>query len=716
MAAIGKIRSWGPALVAVIGLALFAFVAGDLFRGCESSNVASKQRLAVVNGEKINAIDYQKYVEEYTEAMKTEFAMQGRTPSDEEIRNSAWQELLNNKMIENEAKQLGITVTDEEIQNIINQGTNQLLLSIPIQEFRNPQTGRFDANALKQFLAAYKQAQQNNPQLAEQLTPMYKYWLFKENQLKQNLLAQKYMTLLQESVLGNQVEAKFAFNAENQESNVTLAYIDYNSINDNDVKITDGDLKEKYNQFKERFYIPQELREIKYIQVVKTASAADKADLEKKMQQFEEDLRTAENVEQVVNKSQSLVKYAGVPVAKTLLPVDIAMKLDSIGVGTTSKTFENKMDNTFNIVKLISKSNVADSIQYRLISVMAATPAETKTKADSILNALQGGADFEAIAKKYQQTGEKSWITGVQQFQAMQQARDNKPVFDAMNSMSVNEIKNIPLTQGYIILQVLDKKAMQEKYDVAIIKKTIDFSDETSQEIYNKFNQFVASNRSLQDLEKNAAKAGYQVRELPALTTSAGNIAGIQGTREALKWTFEAKEGDLSDVFKCGNNDQLLVVALTKINPKGYMDLSNQQVNSFIKAEVIKDKKAESIAQKLKGVNTIAAAKQKGCKTVDIEQITLAAPVMVTTLMASEPALSGAVAATAKGKFSTHPVKGNAAVYLFQVTDKKTLPGKFEEKQYVQQAAMTHMQQLFQAIQYELQRKANVTDNRYLFM
>ena len=716
MAAIGKIRSWGPALVAVIGLALFAFVAGDLFRGCESSNVASKQRLAVVNGEKINAIDYQKYVEEYTEAMKTEFAMQGRTPSDEEIRNSAWQELLNNKMIENEAKQLGITVTDEEIQNIINQGTNQLLLSIPIQEFRNPQTGRFDANALKQFLAAYKQAQQNNPQLAEQLTPMYKYWLFKENQLKQNLLAQKYMTLLQESVLGNQVEAKFAFNAENQESNVTLAYIDYNSINDNDVKITDGDLKEKYNQFKERFYIPQELREIKYIQVVKTASAADKANLEKKMQQFEEDLRTAENVEQVVNKSQSLVKYAGVPVAKTLLPVDIAMKLDSIGVGTTSKTFENKMDNTFNIVKLISKSNVADSIQYRLISVMAATPAETKTKADSILNALQGGADFEAIAKKYQQTGEKSWITGVQQFQAMQQARDNKPIFDAMNSMAVNEIKNIPLTQGYIILQVLDKKAMQEKYDVAIIKKTIDFSDETSQEIYNKFNQFVASNRSLQDLEKNAAKAGYQVRELPALTTSAGNIAGIQGTREALKWTFEAKEGDLSDVFKCGNNDQLLVVALTKINPKGYMDLSNQQVNSFIKAEVIKDKKAESIAQKLKGVNTIAAAKQKGCKTVDIEQITLAAPVMVTTLMASEPALSGAVAATAKGKFSSHPVKGNAAVYLFQVTDKKTLPGKFEEKQYVRQAAMTQMQQLFQAIQYELQRKANVTDNRYLFM
>ena len=262
MAAIGKIRSWGPILVGVIGLALFAFVAGDLFRGCESSNVATKQKLAVVNGEKINAIDYQRYVEEYTEAMKTEFAMQGRTPSDEEIRQSAWQELLNNKMIEAEAKELGITVTDEEIQNIINQGTNQMLLSIPIPQFHNQQTGRFDANALKQFLASYKQAQQNNPQLAEQLAPIYKYWLFKENQLKQNLLAQKYMVLLQESVLSNPAEAKFAFDAEKQETNVELAYIEYNSINDNDVKVSDQELKAKYDQLKERFFIPQEIREI----------------------------------------------------------------------------------------------------------------------------------------------------------------------------------------------------------------------------------------------------------------------------------------------------------------------------------------------------------------------------------------------------------------------------------------------------------------------
>ena len=392
MAAIGKIRSWGPILVGVIGLALFAFVAGDLFRGCESSNVATKQRLAVVNGEKINAIDYQRYVEEYTEAMKTEFAMQGRTPSDEEIRQSAWQELLNNKMIEAEAKELGITVTDEEIQNIINQGTNQMLLSIPIPQFHNQQTGRFDANALKQFLASYKQAQQNNPQLAEQLAPIYKYWLFKENQLKQNLLAQKYMVLLQESVLSNPAEAKFAFDAEKQETNVELAYIEYNSINDNDVKVSDQELKAKYDQLKERFFIPQEIREIKYIEVKKVASAADKADLRKKMEQFAEELQTAENPEQVVNKSQSLMKYAGVPVTKNLLPLDVAARLDSIAVGTTTKVTENTQDNTFNIIKLIGKSNLPDSIQYRAISVMAATPAETKTKADSVLTALQNGA------------------------------------------------------------------------------------------------------------------------------------------------------------------------------------------------------------------------------------------------------------------------------------------------------------------------------------
>lgn len=722
MAALGTIRNKGALLIGIIGFALFAFVAGDLFRGCETSSNERKQRLAEVYGEKINALDYQKYVEEYTEAMKTEYSLQQsmgmnvQPPTDEQIRVSAWQEFINFKMIEAEATALGLTVTDQEVQNVINQGTNQLLMGIAIPQFHNAQTGRFDANALKQFLASYKQAQQTNPQVAEQMAPAYKYWMFKENQLRQFLLSQKYMVLLQQSVLSNPAEAKLAYNAEKQESNIELAYMDYKSINDNQVKISDADLKKKYDEQKERFYIGQELREAKYIEVKKVASAADRAELQKKMTAFAEELKTSANPEQVVRKSQSLMPYAGIPVAKKLLPGDIAEKIDSMSAGSTVGPVENKADNTLNIIKLVSKTNLPDSIQYRLISVVGNTPAETKQKADSVYNALQGGADFETIAKRYGQTGEKMWVTGVQEYQTAIQAKENLPIIEALNSIGVNEYKNVALTQANVVVQVLDRKAMTEKYNVAVIKKTIEFSDETSQDYYNKFTQFVASNRDLQSMEKNAAKAGYEVRDLQGITTSSGNVAGIPSTRDALKWIFEAKEGDMSDVFKCGNNDELLVLVLTKIYPKGYLPLDHPQVKEMVKNQVLNDKKAELIMDKLKGVNSIAAAKQKGCKVTEVEQITFASPAMVPALMASEPALSGAVAATAQGKFVSHAVKGNAAVYLFQVKSKKMLPGKFDEKQYAQQAAMNELRSLFQVIQADLQRKANVTDNRYLFM
>lgn len=718
MAALGKIRSKGPLLVAIIALGLFAFIAGDGFKSCESFSAQKRNQLASVLGEKINAQDYQKYVEEFKEATSTEYAMQqSPAPSDEQIREMAWQNYVNNKMIEAEAKALGLTVTDEEIQNVINEGTHQFLMSVAIPQFHNEKTGRFDANALKQFLANYNNARKNNPQMAEQLEQAHRYWLFKENQLRQTLLMQKYQAMLQAGVLSNPVEAKFAFDAEKIESNVELAYIDYKSINDNEAKVSDADLKAKYDELKERFYIPQEIREIKYIDVKKVASAADRAELQKQMNQYAEELKTAANVEQVVRKSQSRIQYAGVPAAKTIFPTDIANKLDSIAVGSTVGPVENKADNTLNIIRLMGKTSQADSIQYRMIAVGGNTPAEAKKTADSIYTALQGGADFEALAKKYNQTGEKQWVTGNQIYNAALQSKENMPIINAWNDGALNVYQNIALTQGNMIIQVTDRKSFSTRYDVAVIKKTIDFSDETSNEIYNKFNSFVAANRTLADMEKNAQKSGYQVLEMPNVTTSSGYVAGIQGTRDALKWIFEAEEGDISPVYSCGSNtDELLVVVLTKVHPKGYLTLDHPQVKEYVKAEAMNDKKAEIIKAKLNGVNSIAAAKQKGCKVTTVEQITFAAPAMIPALQASEPALSGAVFATPKGKFSSHPVKGNAGVYVFQVTDKKQLPGKFDAKQYAEQVAMQNMRTMFQSIQQDLQRKADVVDNRYLFM
>mgnify|MGYP000700669379 FL=1 len=157
-----------------------------------------------------------------------------------------------------------------------------------------------------------------------------------------------------------------------------------------------------------------------------------------------------------------------------------------------------------------------------------------------------------------------------------------------------------------------------------------------------------------------------------------------------------------------------LVVVLNKIHRIGYRDLSDPDVKEMVKAEVIKDKKAEQLMAKVNGVKSIAAAKAKGGKISSVNQITFAAPTFIAATGASEPALSGAVSATKKGAFSAHAVKGNAGVYLFKVTNKSNRPVKFDEKTYEQKCRQKSMQYAGNFMN-EIYMKAHVVDNRYLF-
>ena len=712
MAALGKIRSKGAFLMGIIGLGLFAFIAEEAFRSCESTRNNARQQVGEVLGEKINVNEFQKLVDEYTEVIKMQ---QGAEALNDEqlnqVKDMVWNTFVQTKIVEHEAKLLGLRVTDAELQNVLKAGTNPMLLQTP---FVNQQTGRFDANALQKFLAEYDTQRSANPQMAQQYETIYKYWTFIEKTLRQQLLAQKYQSLLAHCLLSNPVEAKMAFKEENNESNIQLAAFPYSSIQDDKVQITESDLKAKYDELKPRFQQYVESRDIKYVDFQVTPSAADKNALQKEFAGYAKDLASAEDPSAVVRKSSSLVNYLGIPVGKTAFPSDIAAKLDSMAVGHTSGVIENTMDNTLNVIRLIAKQQLPDSIEYRQIQVGGASADVAHKSADSIYAALKGGADFEAVAKKYGQTGQKAWMTTQQYQNVPSMDNDTKNYITSLNMMAVNETKNIVLPQGNIIVQVLSRKAMTDKYIAAVIKKNIVFSNETYSKAYNKFSSFVSANQTGDDIIKNAAKNGYRVQEANDITTAQHYLANIHGTRDALKWLFEAKQGAVSQMYTCGDNDHLLVAVLTKIHPVGYRSLDDSQVKEMVKAEVMKDKKAEMLMSKLNGVSTLAAAKAKGAKVADVNQVTFAAPVFVTLTGASEPALSGAVYATAKGKFSTKAVKGNAGVYMFQVTNKTMRPGKFDDKTMEQKLRQKTMQYAGNFMN-ELYINAKVVDNRYLF-
>lgn len=718
MTTLGKIRSKGILLIIIIGLGLFAFIAEEAFRSCNGIKGQNSQQIGEVLGEKIYVQDFQKLLEEYQDAMKLTMRTDNLSEDQlNQLKDQVWQQLVSERVMKEDCKKLGLTVTEDELQNVLNDGTNQLLTQTP---FVNQQTGRFDVSILKQFIDAYRKAEaSNNSQQLDQMRPAYNYWLFVEKNLRTQLLAQKYQSLLANCVLSNKVEAKMAFNEENEEAQIQLASIAYNTIKDADIKVTDEELKAKYEELKPAFRQQQETRDVKMVDVQVKASATDRGQLQKDMAGYQKQLAAAADPTQVVSKSGSMIQYIGLPVSGKAFQQypDIASKIDSMAVGTTG-VVENTKDNTYNIVRILSRTELPDSVEFRQIQVGGKTLEAARASADSIQKALAAGGDFQAIAKRYGQDSTTTWFTGAMYEQASTMSQDNRAYIEALLNGAVGSTQNIELTQGNVVIQVLNRKAMKSKAVAAVIKKEIRFSDNTYSKAYNRFSQFVTqSQASLADLQKHATKFGYTVQDLNDFATSShtvGNVGG-SGIRDAIKWIFEAKEGQVSQLFEAGKeNDHLLVLCMTKIHPQGYRPWDDAQVKEILKREVIRDKKAEMIMAKLKGVNSIAAAQAKGAKVSTVNQITFAAPAFIQATGAAEPALSGAVAATAQGKFCSAPVKGNAGVYVFQVVKKQMRPAKYNEEQQIQMCRQRAMQYMGNFMQ-DLVFGAGVVDNRYLF-
>lgn len=711
MATLQKIRSKGPLLVIVIGLALFAFIAGDAWKVLQPHQ--GKQDVGEVNGEVLSAQDYQKMVDELSEVIKLTNGLNSLTEDQlNNVKDQVWQSYVNNKLIAEQAEKLGLKVTDAEIQSIIDQGTHPLLMQTP---FRNPQTGMFDKDMLKKFLVDYANlnASQMPAQYVEYYQKMGTFWQFVEKTLAQSTLAEKYQNLVTKSLISNPVAAEDAFNSRTEQSDLLLAGVPYSSINDSTVQVSDSEIKDRYNEKKEQFKQLVETRDIRYIDVKVVPSDADRKAVEKEVTEYSNQLAsTTADFGTFVRSTGSSVNYSDVPVSKSVFPADVASRLDSTGVNEVYGPYYNQTDDSYNAFKLLAKVSSPDSIQFRQIQVYAETEEKTKTLADSIYNALKGGADFAAIAKIYGQTGEASWVNS-QSWEGSELDADNSKFINTLLNQPVNELANISIGQANLILQVMNKKSMQTKYKVAVVKCPVEFSKETYNAAYNKFSQFVAQNTTIESMVKNAEESGYTLMPRTDLSSAEHYVGGVRSTREALKWIFDAEPGEVSPLYECGENDHLMVVALDKIHEAGYRDINS--VAEMLRAEIRRDKKAEKIMEEMKKYNSIAQIKEmKDAVSDSVKHVTFSAPAYISVTRNSEPVIGAVAAKTAVNKVSA-PVKGNGGVYMIQVYAKDKGTEKFDAKQ--EETTLANMAVRIAGNQFlnDLYQKAKVVDQRYLF-
>ena len=706
MATLQKIRNRGPLLVAVIGIALFAFVAGDAWKAIQPHQ--GRQDIGEVNGETISAQDYQTLVDEYSEVIKLSQNVSALNDDQlTQIKDQVWQSYINNKLIEAEAKKLGLQVSDAEILDVIEQGVHPLLMQTP---FNNPQTGAFDKDMLKKFLVDYENVDQLPAQYKEYYMKMGAFWNFIEKTLKESLLAEKYQNLIAKSLISKPVSAEDAFAARTQQTDVLLAAIPYSSVADSTITVSSSDIKERYNKNKEAYKQLMETRDIKYIDVLVTPSEADRAEVLNEVTEYANQLATATDMASFIRSTGSVIPFTEIAINKGVYPSDIATRIDSVKVGEVYGPYYNAADDSYNAMQVLKKEALADSVQFRQIQVYAETADKTKTLADSIYTALKGGADFAEIAKVYGQTGESTWLTA-RSYEGAALDADNAKYIKALINGNKKEFVNLELGQVNVILQVLEKKAIKDKYQIAVIKRPVEFSKETYNKAYNEFSQFVAQNTTLDKLVENAEESGYRLLERADFRNNEHYVGGVKNTREALKWIFEANEGEVSPLYECGENDHMMVVALEKINPVGYRNINT--VADMLRMEILRDKKAEKILAQMNGASLEQVKGMENAVNDTIKHITFGAPTYVGVTRASEPVL-GAIASKSELNKATAPVKGNAAVYVMQVINKENNAEEFNAKN--EETTLATMSARFaSSFINDLYEKANVKDDRYLY-
>lgn len=709
MATLQSIRSKGPLLLIIIGLAMLAFILGDAWKIIRPNQ--GIQYVGTIAGEDITAMDFQDELEVYTDVVK--FANQISDITEEEqnsLKDEVWSTMVRTRLIENEAKGIGLTVTDAEVRDVIERGTDPMLARTP---FSNTDGG-FDADVLKSFLAFYKELDPSMVQAEEYqyYQSMYNYWLFIEKNIKSNLLYDKYTSLIKASILCNPVASKSAFDNRIKRADVLMALLPYSSIADADVKVTSSDLKAVYNEAKPSLYNYSESRDIVYIDYEILPSQADRdallAEVNEIVDQLEGDV---EDYASFLRRAGSVESFSEVARSAKNLPMDVAERLDSVKEGGVFGPYYSAYDDTYNAFKYISSTTGYDSIQFALIQVDMEDEAAAEKRADSIITAARKrGADFQAIAQNYGQSAPEQWLAA-DSYEPAAIDGENALYVNTLNSMKKGDVTRINVQGVILIIKVSDVKTPLKKYNLAVVKRPVEFSEETSNAAYNKLSAFLSQNTTVEDLKNNAEDSDFRLLFYPGFENYNHNVGGVAKSREALRWAFEAQEGEVSRIYEVGNaNDHLLAVGVEKINPRGTRSIQDAAASLSLKA--LNNKKFEVLKGQLAGKSIDELKAIDGVRLDTIRSLNFNNDAYISSIFSNEAIVGPSVFNLEQNEL-TVPMKGENCAFVAEKISEDRYTAEFDEASESLRTRSMVSSRIMGSILEELYYKAKVVDNRY---
>lgn len=659
MSIIQTIREKGAVIViAAIAISLIGFILMDSMGSKGAFGPGNTNVLGSVNGEDIEMQDFNKKVDEMEQQYPN-----GGSGQRNQIMQSVWDQMVAEKIVDKQFKDLGITFTPNEMSSIMfsNDAPPQLK-----QAFTNSETGQYDIEQAKQWWAQTKKNKnedQRNAIISQVIDPM-----------RINSLYTKYTSMIAGSIYEPKWMSKLEQETKTQFANISYVAIPYNVISDSTVKVSDSDIKNYLEKNKKQFE-QESGRMLSYVSFSASANSQDSARIKNALTELKPEFVADSNAKFFLGKNSSAIPLFDGYTPKDKMQMPFKDSIISIGNGQVFGPYEDA--NNYVIAKKLDTKLLPDSIKCRhillgTVDIQTQQPimpdSTSKRLADSVATAIAGGADFNMLEQKYSTDQAAKKENGVMTFDLVTiQGEGFAKEFGKFLLNEKGETKKVVKTEfGYHYIEILDKKNIQPAYKIAYMAREIAPSDETINAANAASIKLTGASADQKTFNEYLQKNGLNRIEVPGVVKENDfQLGGIQDARQIVKWAFTAKEGEVSEPFSI--KDDFIVAIVDRKVKKGVPDVSIAR--PMVETTIRNKKKAEIISNKIKASTTLEAVAQAYNQQVlnTGADSTLTFDAQIINGIGNEPKVAGAAFHKEFQTKISKPIAGNTGVFVIKV-------------------------------------------------
>ncbi len=654
MASLNTLRTkFGVVLSVVIALALLAFI---FSLRTEMGFSGNDPKVGVIDGKSIN---YSEYYKLYEQIKETQNVQESNDQQSDMLANAVWQSLFSQYVMTPGFEDLGLAITEPERIAILN---GQIPTQVFSAYFTDPATGQYRQDAVSDFLSQASR----NPQAMNM-------WQQINEQARLEYLYQKYFGLIKGGVFANKLEVAEALKSNEKKSGRWVAK-KFSSVPDSLINISNSDIQSYYtshiNQFKQ---LPN--RTLKYVVFDVEPTDADMENLEKTVMGVGEEFAATDDVKTFVRKNRN-GHISDTYYTNAQLSTEEAEALNA------GKTYGPVLkNNEWTMSRVLDTKMAPDSLGIRHIVLSY----EQKELADSLVAAIKKGANFAELAAQHSmaQTRATGGEVGVLPFSSFS-GEFVAPLAEAKKG----DVVTINSGSTIQIMQIYRADKPSKHIQVASITYPVVASEATRKNLHNQAGTFTVKAKDADSFNEAANEAAITPR-VATLSQGERTLRGLEDSREVVRWAYGAEEGNVSEIFKVGND--YVVAILTEIDNEEYTPV--EKVTAQIKMMLMRDKKFDYIKNQLSGSTLEEQAKSLGTTVENFKDVTLGA--YYTEGIGMEPRVIGAIALD-ENKAVSAPVKGFTGLYVFQVDNVEKNGEKTAEGEQVRlQAVAEGMAQRF---------------------